>query len=509
MSSATAGVKRWANLKGSQTPRIELVPPYDTTSGPEACELAEMAGLVADPWQRRVLDGALGVDEHKHTTAPEVGLVVARQNGKGSCVEIATLNGLYLRRSKMVYTSHLMATSRKIRERIQFLIESTPDLDKEVKQIRMSNEEQSIVLKPAKAFIMASDIRYARRAAESARIDFVARTPSAARGWAGYDVIFFDEAFALTAEMVGGMMPIMFARSNWQIWYVSMAGMLSSSALRQVRLRALSGEEELAYYEWSVDEAYHEAPEYVRNMPPAWAQSNPALGSRITVQTIRRALRSMDPAEFAREVLCAWDDPAGISIINLAHWAQLAEPDSAIHHGMVFALDVAENLTSGSIGVAGYRSDGIPHVEITNKDGRLDHRSGTAWIIPRAKEINDKWQPVLWMVDVTGPAGALLPGLAKAGIEVTPLTAREVVQADMGLLQAVQSTERDQLRHLGQPQVAAAIRAAQRRNSGDGGWAFARRDSALDISPLKVCSQARYGLVKYGALAYDALESVR
>jgi hypothetical protein len=508
MNSASAGTARWAKLLGSQTPRIELVPPYATTTGPEACELAEMAGLIADDWQRRVLDGALGVDDQNQTTAPEVGLVVARQNGKGSIVEIATLNGLYLRRHKMVYTSHLMATSRKIRERIQFLIESVPDLDREVKQIRMSNEEQSIVLKAPKTIILAADAKSVRRFAESARIDFVARTPSAARGWAGYDVIFFDEAFALTAEMVGGMMPIMFARSNWQIWYVSMAGKITSTALRQVRVRALEAEPELAYYEWSVDESYHEAPELVRNMPVAWAAANPALGRRITVQTIRRALRSMDPAEFAREVLCAWDDPAGMSIINLAHWAQLAEPDSEIHQGMVFALDVAEDLTSGSIGVCGYRSDGIPHVEITSKDGVLDHRRGTSWIVPRVKELNDKWQPVIWIVDATGPAGALLPELAEAGVTVTPLTAREAVQADMGLLAAIQAPERDQLRHLGQPQIAAAIKAAQRRNSGDGGWAFARRDAALDISPLKVCSQARYGLVLYGALAYDPLESV-
>jgi len=496
MNSASAGADRWANLRGDQAPRIELVPPYLKTSGPEACELAELSGLIADPWQRRVLDGALGMDEQGNWTAPEVGLVVGRQSGKGACVEIATLNGLFLRQYKMVYTSHLMATSRKIRERIQWRIESVPGLDQEVKQIRMSNEEQSISLK------------------NGARIDFVARTSSAARGWAGYDIIFFDEAFALTNEMVGAMMPIMFARSNWQIWYVSMAGMANSTALRQVRMRGINQEPELAYYEWSVDDAFHDAPDYVRQMPIAWAQANPALGDRVTFNTMRRALRSMDAAEFDREVLCAWDDPGGMAIIHLGAWLSLVDPDSQPRGGLVFALDVAEGLTSGAIGVAGYRADRIPHVEITNKDGQLDHRRGIDWMVSRAKELDAVWGPTLWMVDTSGPAGALLPALIKAGIGVTPtgdpgitpIKGAELSQACGHLLKAVST--RDQLRHLGQECVTSAIRAARKRNVGDGGWAFGRMVSAADITPVTVVAEALYGLVRYAAPTYNVLESV-
>jgi phage terminase large subunit-like protein len=114
---------------------------------PDAVELAAIAGLTLDPWQDHVLQGALGYTATGRHSAPEVGLVVPRQNGKTALVEVVILAAIFLARLEVVYTAHLMATSRRVRARIQQLIESTPDLEREVKQIRVSNEEQSIELK--------------------------------------------------------------------------------------------------------------------------------------------------------------------------------------------------------------------------------------------------------------------------------------------------------------------------------------------------------------------------
>lgn len=483
-------VERFATVVGCQVPRIECVPPYTTTSAAEAIELANMAGMVPDEWQCRVLDGALGRDAGGSITAPEVGLIVGRQNGKGGCIEIAALHGMYMRECKIVYTAHLMATSRKIRERIQFMIESVPDFDKEVRQIRTANEEQSIVLK------------------SGARMDFVARTGSAARGWAAYDIIFFDEAFALTAEMIGALMPILFSRQNWQIWYASMGGMENSTALRQVRMRAINGDPELAYYEWSADEAYHDAPEYVANMPVAWAQANPALGKRISLKTIVRAQRAMDARVFGREVLCIWDDPGGMLLINPSQWMRLADRESAIQGGLAFSLDITEGLTAGAIGAAGYRADGIPHVELTGRDGVIDHRSGVDWIVPRAKELDAEWHPGGWVIDTSGPASALLPELLEARLNVIPVIGNGLVQATGAFLKAANAPAANTLRHLGQPDILTAIRNARQRYVGDGGWVFGRRLSGSDITPLTVVTLALHGLVALGLANYNVLESI-
>ncbi|MGH7744048.1 MAG: hypothetical protein ACREQ5_04410 [Candidatus Dormibacteria bacterium] len=475
-------------LIGCQTPRISNVPSYASTVSAEAIELAAMVKTPMDPWQQLVLHGALGQDVYGRWTAPEVGLVVPRQQGKTVVVLIAMLSAVYLHKFAVVYTAHLMATSRKIRVAVQNMIESNPDLDREVKQIRTANEEQSIELK------------------SGARMDFVARSGSSARGWSG-DIVILDEAFALAIEHVGALMPIMFARGNWQLWYLSMAGKIGSHALRRIRQRALDGDRGLAYYEWSVPEdVYNAAPDYVGNMPAALAQANPALGLRVRPQTLFLAQRSMDPVEYGREVLGVWDDAQGVPVIDLSLWGRLVDVDSQIDGGMVFALDASPGLVSGAIGVAGYRGDGLPHVEITARDGVLDHRPGVDWMVARAAELDEAWHPV-WVMDANGPARALLEDLRAVGIEPELIIARDLAQA-CGALLAMASVI-DKLRHLGQQCLTDAIKVAKKRDVGDGAWAWGRRVTEADICTLYVVTLALHGLAVYGAERYDVLESVR
>ncbi len=84
------------SLLGSQTPSIESVPPFSSSAAEEAIELAATAGLTLDPWQQHVLRGALGERADGKWAAFEVGLVVSRQNGKGSILEARELAGLFL-----------------------------------------------------------------------------------------------------------------------------------------------------------------------------------------------------------------------------------------------------------------------------------------------------------------------------------------------------------------------------------------------------------------------------
>lgn len=477
---------------GSQIPRIESVPPWVTTAGDEAIELAALAGMRLDPWQCHVMRGALGRNANGRWAAPEVGLVVVRQAGKSVIAEVAALSGMYLSSLKIVYTAHLMATSRKMRERIQQLIESNPDLDREVKQIRVSNEEQSIELK------------------SRARIDFVARSGSTARGWSG-DMVFFDEAFALATDHVGALMPILFARPNWQLWYLSSAGKPTSHALRRIRERGMARDPGLAYFEWSADEEHYLAnPEAAATDPHVLAQANPALGIRISRDTLVLAQRSMDAVEYAREVLGIWDDPRGAPLIDPITWGNLLDPGSQICDSpMVFALDVSPGLESGAIGVAGFRDDKIPHVEITGRDGVLDHRRGVDWILPRVVELQAEWGPIAWVMDASGPAGALLTDLADAGIEPKLVNGRALAQACGSMLAAANAPNRDGLRHLGQLALDESVRAAKKRDIGDGAWAFGRRLSEEDISPLMVATLALHGLALFGGDDYNVLDSVR
>lgn len=82
-------------LMGSQTPRIDVTPLYFTSAGDDAVDLAAVAGLHLDPWQQHVLRGALGERVDGRWKAFEVGLIVPRQNGKGSILEARELAGMF------------------------------------------------------------------------------------------------------------------------------------------------------------------------------------------------------------------------------------------------------------------------------------------------------------------------------------------------------------------------------------------------------------------------------
>jgi hypothetical protein len=66
---------------------VSHVPPAATSAGEEAVELAAMAGIELDPWQELVLRESLGEREGGKWAAFEVGLIVPRQNGKGTVLE--------------------------------------------------------------------------------------------------------------------------------------------------------------------------------------------------------------------------------------------------------------------------------------------------------------------------------------------------------------------------------------------------------------------------------------
>jgi hypothetical protein len=126
-----------------------------------------------------------------------------------------------------------------------------------------------------------------------------------------------------------------------------------------------------------------------------------------------------------------------------------------------------------SIAASGLRADGIPHVEV------VDRRPGTGWVVARLVELSAKWSSVV-ALDPSSPSGALLPELRSAGVTVEELSQRAHAQACGALVDAIRN---EQVRHLGQPSLSAALTGAHTRQSGDV-WLWSRVASNVDISPL-------------------------
>lgn len=447
-----------------------------SSAGAEAVELAALAGLHLDPWQQLVLEHALGEKQDGRWAAFEVGVVVSRQNGKGSILEARELAGLFLLGERLIiHSAHQFDTSLEAFRRLLFLIEETPDFDRRVRRVSRSHGEEGVELKGGQ------------------RIRFRTRTKGGGRGFTS-DCLILDEAMILPESAHGALLPTLSARPNPQVWYTGSAVDQyvheDGVVLARIRARGVAGDDpSLAYMEWSVD---RERPEDVDAVtaanPDAWARGNPGLGIRITAEHVSHEQRSMDPRTFAVERLGVGDwpnvDGTSSSVISGEDWAALTDERSRMVDPVCLAFDVAPDRSWASIAAAGKRSDGLSHVEV------VDRRQGTGWLTDRVKELVAAHRPMMVVCDGAGPAGSLLHELQQAGVAVTPVSAKEHAQG-CGLIydKVAQKT----LRHLGTPELAAAVKGAVSRPLGDA-WAWSRKSSGPDISPLVACTLALWGV---------------
>jgi hypothetical protein len=497
-------------LVGDQRPRICWVPPHDQDQGDgaEAVGLAADVGLHLDDWEAFVLAESLNRRGGKWA-AFEVGLLVSRQNGKGSILEARELAGLFLLGERLIlHSAHEYKTAAEGFKRVLSLIEGSDMLRRRVRQVRTSHGEEGIEL------------------LDGSRLRFIARTTGSGRGFSG-DCVLLDEAQNLPDAAVEALMPTMSARPDPQLWYTFTGAdkdLTPCGHTARVRRRGIAGKDPgLAYFEWSVDPhtefctpgcGDHDDAAAVT----AWAKANPGLGIRISVEHVAREFASMSTAGFMRERLGVgtWPtDEAGWAVISEDAWTGLVDAGSEAGAQVVFAADVTPDRGWGSISVAGRRQDGLIHTEV------VEHRPRTSWMVPRLLELQRRWRPLAVVVDPAGPAGSLVPDLREAGFEpVSPTadppdggmalvlpSARDAAQACGAFYDAV--TDARVLRHLGQPELAAALAGAARRRLGDA-WAWDRRGVGVDISPLVAVTLATWGFVTRAHLFedYDPLLSV-
>lgn len=470
------------------------MPPADAmdfSDGDLAIELAASAGLRLDPWQRFVLRHSLGRRDGRWA-AFEAAMLVSRQNGKGTVLEARELAGLYLFDERLIlHSAHEYKTAVEGFRRIRDLIDGRDSLRQRVKRVITSHGEESIELRGGK------------------RLRFLARSTGSGRGFTG-DTIILDEAQNLGDPMVEAMMPTVSARPNPQVIYAATApdrDLAPCGHLAKLRRRALKGgDRNLAWFEWSINPhgdlcgpgcGEHDDPASVGS----WARANPGLGIRISVEHVAREFASMGPAGFARERLGVgnWPvDEAAWQVISEDHWTAAADPASQVGDPVCFAADVTPDRGWGSIAVAGRRSDGLLHVEVT------DHRPKTSWMVPRILELQERWRPRAVVIDAAGPAGSLVAPLKEAGFEtigptadppdsgkalVLP-TARDAAQACGAFYDLV--TDAKALRHLDQPELAVALAGATKRPLGDA-WAWDRKGVGIDLSPLVAVTLAAWG----------------
>lgn len=459
---------------GGQRPRIVSVPPSSSSVGEEAVQLAREAGLDLDPWQAFVLEQSLAIRDGKWA-AFEVGLVVPRQNGKGSILEARELAGLFLIRERLIiHSAHQFDTSLEAFRRLMFLIENNPDLERRVKRLSYAHGSEGIELVGGQ------------------RIRFRTRTKSGGRGFSS-DCLILDEAMILPESAHGALLPTLSARPNPQVWYTGSAVDQTihedGVVLTRVRDRGLAGDDPALFYsEWSVDASNpDDLDERMFASVEAVATANPGFGIRITDEYVEKERASMSRRGFAVERLGVGDWPiidSDGAVISVETWLELTDRQSKPLDPVCFALDVPPNRASASIAVAGRREDGLAHVEV------IEAGTGTGWVAPRLAELVAAHGTLGVLYDGGSAAASLEPELVALKVNATPVKAREHAQACGAIFDAV---ERKTLRHLGTPELSNALRVATKRPMGDA-WAWDRRTSSVDISPLVAVTLALWGV---------------
>lgn len=472
-------------LVGAQRPRVCSLPPSVDTLGVEAVEFSESIGLVLDPWQQFVVNGALGVRSDGKWAAFEFALLVARQNGKGGFLEAFELAKLFLFGSRLIlHSAHEFKTAQEAFLRVKALIDGSDELTRKVARVRTSHGEEGIEL------------------LSGARLRFVARSRSSGRGFSGDDVIL-DEAQELPRLAMEALMPTMSARPNPQLVYTGTVPSEQNDAehWESVRDRGRAGgDSSLGWMEWSPPEPDPDEdggnplddPEGLRAFlddRDNWLLSNPAQGIRITEETIERERNSLGDEGFARERLSHWPSSTSKSAIDDATWKARADGKSKLLDPVAFSVDVSPDRKRASISAYGRRSDGRGHGEV------IDNRPKTGWVLDRMVELAEKHESLGVVIDAAGPAASLIPELQERGVTVITTSAQEMAHACGGIYDDI---EEDQFRHLDDPRLNAAVSAAAWRPLGDA-RAFRRKDDSTDITPLISVTLARFGHLKNAA----------
>lgn len=496
-----------ANLHGSETPRVftpplrELTP--DTTLGYEAIDFAEnVLGLTLIPWQKWLLIHALEVVD-----APDgwrlrfrtVIVLIGRQNGKTTLGAVLSLFFLYCMRTGLVIgTAQDLEQAEDTWATCVEMAQANEDLACEISHVWYTNGSKRLQLTGGRDYRVRASTRKAGRGKSA-------------------DLVLLDELREhQTWDAYSALSKTGIAKKNALLWCMSNAGDGTSVVLRHFRIRAHAilgdpdgiakdaGMEPLAdesadaledtalgIFEWSAD------PKADKEDRAAWAQANPSLGYTIEERTLRAACADDPEDVFKTECLCQWVTAAIAPPFPVGAWEagtdaqSFVAPDSALW----FGVDVSEDRAHASIAVCGLRPDRSYHIEL------VEYRAGLGWIQNWFAERALKYNGMKVALQMRGaPVSALAEIIgAVQGVEIIPCQGPDVAGWCGRLWDSVAALDPERaddadgvaaVYHRPQPALDLAANVASTKPLGDGAWAWDRRKSMEDISPIVAATMA-------------------
>lgn len=478
-------------------PRIEVYPEDRITGtyGPDAVALMERAGKSLDPWQGDSVGIILAVDEDRLWVCYEYCELCSRQNGKGVILEARVLYGFLVLNEKLIlWSAHEYKTAKQAFKRMKALFAALGD---------KINDNLYVV---DGVYIKVNNTHgeegFERLDETGCVVQFIARSKGSGRGFTG-NLNILDEAYAITDEQAEALGPTGLAVDNPQFIYASSPPLTAATGeqLYYLRTRAMAmiktGEEDaLGYRDWGLEGDLDGIDGMDLDDPVLWAAANPALvNGRLTLAKIRKLKKQLRTLRgFAREGLGLWPYRAETGgLFDMEAWKKLGpragEPALTMVGRIAMALDTAPDRTRTSVMAAGKTAAEQYLVET------VETFSGTRGVLPFMRIVLKAQKPRVLVVDPGAAAGSFISDLetmldeireeleadgVEFDCELVELGGRDYAQACGSFKDLVES---EQLRHLAQKSLDAAVEGAITRPLSDA-YAWDRRKPEADITPL-------------------------
>lgn len=477
---------------GRQEPTFSVVGDYAYSYGEEVVEMfEEEGGATFYPSQKQELKLMLARKKNGSPAALTIGISKPRQNGKSYSARYYAAHMGDFEHKPVLYSAHHSSTTNKMFKALCNLYESPeryPEFAKDVKSISHVRGYEGIYFKDWQdKYGIYHD---------GGCIEFATRTNSGSRGGT-YSVIIIDEAQELTDDQLNAMLPTMSAASEVsdaeslpQIIYIGTppGPTCKGTTFKKMHDKAHSGEDAEAWWlEHSIESLNIEEDITPENAVDLAYQTNPAMGYRISEDTIRNEFETMSRDGFARERLGWWTPTITHEEehpITEELWDACATssplPKGKTAYGVKFSADGSEVCLAGAI----ITENGKIRIEMID---RKSTNQGTRWL---AEWLNKRYAKASCVViDGRNGVDVLIDRLQdtwKAKDSIIRPKTNDVIAASGYIIDGLM----EQNLNWFEPQTAlreSAISSTKRPIRG--GWGFGGENS----TPIEACSLALFG----------------
>jgi phage terminase large subunit-like protein len=398
-----------------------------------------------------------------------IGVLVARQNGKTALMRQIFLAHLYVFGSKQIIA---MAQTRQLAlDTFKQTVDLAESLDwtrKRIKRVSRTNGQEELEVYchhyPKSCTTKCQRIRkYSIRAA----------TSEGSRGSTA-NLLYVDELREISEEAWQAAVPLT-RTTGGQTWITSNAGSEASTVLNSLRTRALmNNSPRMGWYEYSAAEGSQVNPPDIR----AIQQANPALGHLIDLESILDSAKFDTKEAFMTESLCLWVSSMS-SPWNMEKWNE-GERQITMQDDLptFMGLDLSFNREKAYLVSVQEQADNnlAVFVHEWHKDGGINDVA----LASEIAEITRRFNPRVLAYD-PNTAGFIAPHLARAQVNAIPTPwsgANFAIACD----QTLNAMNSGRIIHAGQDVMYEHLVACARRPAGDGGWRIARRAATNPIS---------------------------